>query len=78
MCVCRFLLRNHIVQEAIEDAENGSLTRARMLLKLMENPYSEEPANFILAEFADEFDQGLIRFMTFLHRIIIIIITIVC
>jgi transposase-like protein len=50
--VCsRFILRNHIVQNTIEKAEKNEYTEARALLKLLENPYSEEPIENLLSEF---------------------------
>jgi uncharacterized protein YdiU (UPF0061 family) len=47
----RFILRNHIVQNAIVKAENNDFSEAKALLKLMENPYSNELLENILSEF---------------------------
>ena len=47
----RFILRNHIVQDAIEKAEINEFTHSRMLLKVLENAFSEDPVDKILAEF---------------------------
>ena len=47
----RFILRNHIVQNAIEQAEKNDYIEARALLKLLENPYSDEPIENLLSEF---------------------------
>jgi len=44
----RFILRNHIVQNAIEKAEKDDFSEARALLKILENPYSEEPVEKII------------------------------
>uniref|UniRef100_H3BB85 Selenoprotein O n=2 Tax=Latimeria chalumnae TaxID=7897 RepID=H3BB85_LATCH len=38
----KFVLRNYIAQNAIEAAENGDFSEVRRVLKLLENPYSEE------------------------------------
>jgi hypothetical protein len=42
------------VQNAIEKAEKNEYTEARALLKLLENPYSEEPIENLLSEFFNE------------------------
>ena len=39
----RFILRNYIAQNAIEAAENGDYSEVNNVLKLLENPYSEDP-----------------------------------
>ena len=44
-------MRNHLAQVAIEGAENGDNTEAKMLLKVLENPFSEKPLGEILNEF---------------------------
>lgn len=44
-------MRNHIAQSSIEAAEKGDFCEARMLLKILENPFSEEPVDKILSEF---------------------------
>lgn len=51
----RFILRNHVIQEAIERVEsNRDNTAAKMLLKLVENPFSDEPLEELLKEFESE------------------------
>lgn len=40
-----------MAQVAIEGAENGDNTEAKMLLKVLENPFSEKPLEEILNEF---------------------------
>ena len=47
----RFILRNHIVQNAIEQAEKNDFREAKALLKLMENPYSQESVENLLSDF---------------------------
>lgn len=51
----RFMLRNHLIQEAIEHVEQEKdYTFAKILLKLVENPFSDEPLEKILQEFDSE------------------------
>lgn len=38
----RFILRNYIAQNAISAAEKGDFTEVRRVLKLLENPYSDD------------------------------------
>ena len=38
----RYILRNYIAQNAIEAAEKGDYSEVRRVLKLLENPYSED------------------------------------
>lgn len=47
----RFVLRNHLAQEAIDYADEDKFVEAKMLLKLLENPFSDEPLTLILNEF---------------------------
>lgn len=48
----RFILRNHLAQNAIEAAEGKEdFDEAKMLLKVLENPFSDEPLDKILSEF---------------------------
>lgn len=39
----KYILKNYILQEAIEKAENGDATLVNSLLKLAQNPYYEHP-----------------------------------
>ncbi len=41
-------MRNHVAQEAIEKAERGEFDRASALLKILEQPYTDEPMERIL------------------------------
>lgn len=47
----RFTLRNHLAQAAIEAADKGDFVEARMLLTVLENPFSDKPLEEILHEF---------------------------
>ena len=37
----KFVLRNHILQSAIEQAEKGNFDQVRQILKLVEHPFDE-------------------------------------
>ena len=37
----RFILRNYMVQSAIEAAEKGDYSEVRQVFRLLENPYDE-------------------------------------
>lgn len=39
----KYILRNYLCQSAIDVAEQGDFTEVRQLLKVMENPYDEQP-----------------------------------
>ncbi|CAH9072235.1 unnamed protein product [Cuscuta europaea] len=39
----KYVLRNYLCQSAIDAAEQGDFTEVRQLLKVMENPYNEQP-----------------------------------
>jgi len=39
----KFILRNYILQSAIEEAEKGNYAKINALLKLVRNPYDENP-----------------------------------
>lgn len=38
----RFILRNYIAHNAIEAAEKGDYSEVRRVLKILENPYSDD------------------------------------
>ena len=41
-CCCRYVLRNWIAQQAIEQAEAGNYSEVRRVLKLLEHPFSDD------------------------------------
>jgi len=47
----RFILRNHLAQDSIEHAERDDFERARIFLKILENPFSNESIENILIDF---------------------------
>ena len=58
----RFILRNHLAQDAIEHAENNDFERAKMLLRLLENPFSDKPLQELIGDFKCKlFIQSLIK-----------------
>ena len=46
----RFVLRNYLAQQAIEEAEAGDPSRISQLLNVLRNPYDEQPAMQSFAE----------------------------
>jgi uncharacterized protein YdiU (UPF0061 family) len=57
----RFILRNHLAQDAIAQAEKGQFVHSRILLKLLENAFTNEPiekivGNELLSD--DQMKQG--------------------
>ncbi len=49
--IIRFILRNHLAQDSIDFADNEQFTEAKIFLKLLENPFSEDSLESILEEF---------------------------
>jgi len=47
----RFILRNHLAQDSIEHAEQGDFERAKIFLKILENPFSNDSIENILTDF---------------------------
>ena len=43
-CARRYVLRNWIAQRAIDAAEEGDYSEVRRVLRLLENPYSDDAA----------------------------------
>ncbi len=41
----KFVLRNHLAQTAIERAQQGDFSETQRLLKVLEHPFDEQPAN---------------------------------
>ena len=39
----KYVLRNYLVQEAIEKAEEGDYSKVLKLLEILENPFTDEP-----------------------------------
>jgi uncharacterized protein YdiU (UPF0061 family) len=39
----KFVLRNHLAQTAIEQAQQGDFSEVQRLLKVLQSPYDEQP-----------------------------------
>ena len=50
----RFILRNHLAQKCIEEAEKENFLESKLLLKILENPFSDQPVENLLKEFNNE------------------------
>ena len=50
----RFILRNHLAQKCIEEAEKENFLESKLLLKILENPFSDQPVTDLLKEFNNE------------------------
>ena len=58
----RFVLRNHVAQEAIEAADKDQFEEANMLLRVLENAFSEESVENILIGFDNKGKLVLFNF----------------
>lgn len=45
--ICRYILRNWIAQNAIQKAESGDYSEAQRVLKLLEQPFSDDAASLL-------------------------------
>jgi len=55
----RFVLRNHLAENAIRAARNGDFSETRRLLKVLERPYDEQPEHSAYADFPPDWAQTL-------------------
>ena len=46
----RFILRNHLAQDCIDSVDKNNFVDSRVLLKILENPFSTEPIENLLKE----------------------------
>ena len=45
--ICRYVLRNWIAQNAIQKAESGDYSEVQRVLKLLEQPFSDDAASLL-------------------------------
>ena len=55
----RFVLRNHLAENAIRAAREGDFSETRRLLKVLERPYDEQPEHAAYADFPPDWAQTL-------------------
>ncbi|WP_428423829.1 protein adenylyltransferase SelO [Methylibium sp.] len=55
----KFVLRNHLCENAIRAAQAGDFGETRHLLKVLERPYDEQPEHSACAEFPPDWAQTL-------------------
>jgi uncharacterized protein YdiU (UPF0061 family) len=55
----RFVLRNHLAENAIRAASEGDFSETRRLLKVLERPYDEQPEHAAYADFPPDWAQTL-------------------
>lgn len=55
----RFVLRNHLAEQAIRQARAGDYGEVQHLLKVLQRPYDEQPENAAYADFPPDWAQTL-------------------
>ena len=55
----RYVLRNHLAENAIRAAREGDFAETRRLLKVLERPYDEQPEHSAYADFPPDWAQTL-------------------
>jgi uncharacterized protein YdiU (UPF0061 family) len=55
----KFILRNHLAQEAIQQAQQGDFGEVRRLLKVLERPFDEQPEHAAYADFPPQWAQHI-------------------
>jgi uncharacterized protein YdiU (UPF0061 family) len=55
----RYVLRNHLAENAIRAAQAGDFSETRRLLKVLERPYDEQPEHAAYADFPPDWAQQL-------------------
>ena len=53
-----FIPRNHLVEEALSDANDGNMEKFQQLLKILKSPYQEDIGQFIYTKPAPTIDQA--------------------
>jgi uncharacterized protein YdiU (UPF0061 family) len=55
----KYILRNHLAQEAIHQAQQGDFSETRRLLKVLERPFDEQPEHAAYADFPPDWAQHI-------------------
>jgi uncharacterized protein YdiU (UPF0061 family) len=55
----KFILRNHLAQEAIHRAEQGDFSETARLLKVLQRPFDEQPEHAAYADFPPDWAQHI-------------------
>jgi uncharacterized protein YdiU (UPF0061 family) len=55
----KFILRNHLAQEAIHKAQAGDFGEVQRLLKVLQRPFDEQPEHAALADFPPDWAQHI-------------------
>jgi serine/tyrosine/threonine adenylyltransferase len=58
-CNPKYVLRNYLAQTAIEQAQKKDFSEVRKLLKILENPFDEQPQHAKYAELPPDWARGL-------------------
>jgi uncharacterized protein YdiU (UPF0061 family) len=55
----KFILRNHLAQEAIHRAQQGDFSETQRLLKVLQRPFDEQPEHAAYADFPPDWAQHI-------------------
>jgi uncharacterized protein YdiU (UPF0061 family) len=55
----KYVLRNHLAQEAIHRAQQGDAGETRRLLKVLQRPFDEQPEHAAYADFPPDWAQHI-------------------
>jgi uncharacterized protein YdiU (UPF0061 family) len=55
----KFVLRNHLAEQAIRSARDGDFTETERLLKVLQRPFDEQPEHAAYADFPPDWAQHL-------------------
>jgi uncharacterized protein YdiU (UPF0061 family) len=55
----KYILRNHLAQQAIQQAERGDTGEVNRLLKVLERPFDEQPEHDAYADFPPDWAQHI-------------------
>ena len=55
----KYVLRNHLAEVAIRQAQAGDFTETQRLLKVLERPFDEQPEHAAYADFPPDWAQTI-------------------